>query len=149
MYMHVCLIPYTQKFSPEENLRQFRPRLSLAKIFSTNFFVQWKFFTLRSTNSDQLFFLASTSSSMSLLSFFQVAPRRGLPSRSCRTAIIAISGPNTAVNRITQRAKQSKKRGAYIKLDEKIKIRISKYSSENGISAAARRFSLELAREGR
>ena len=55
----------------------------------------------------------------------------------------AISEAN-AVNRAAQRAKESKKQGAYIKLEEKTKIRISKYSSENGIGAAARRFSLEL-----
>ena len=40
----------------------------------------------------------------------------------------------------------SEKRGTYIKCDEKVKIKIGKYSSENGIHAAARNFSLELGR---
>ena len=42
--------------------------------------------------------------------------------------------------------KGSKKRGMYIKYDEKMKIKMGKYSSENGIHAAVRHFSLELGR---
>ena len=34
-----------------------------------------------------------------------------------------------------------------MKLDEEMKIKIGKYSSENGVSAAARRFSAELGRD--
>ena len=34
--------------------------------------------------------------------------------------------------RVTQRAKENKKPGAHTKLDEKTKIRIGKYLSENG-----------------
>ena len=41
----------------------------------------------------------------------------------------------------------AKKRGSYMKLDEEMKIKIGKYSSENGVSAAARRFSAELGRD--
>ena len=37
-------------------------------------------------------------------------------------------------------------RGTYIKFAEKMKIKTGKYSSENGISAAARHFSMELGR---
>ena len=44
------------------------------------------------------------------------------------TAIITISEANAAANRATQRAKESKKRRPYIKLDEKNTIRIGKYS---------------------
>ena len=80
----------------------------------------------RSNNSDQLFFLVSTSSSMLLLSYFQVAPRRDLldPAGplSSELSLSAISEANAAVNGTAQRAKESKKRGAYIKLDEKTKI---------------------------
>ena len=52
---------------------------------------------------------------------------------SSELLLSAISEANTDVNRAAQRAKESKKWGAYIKLDEKTKIRIGKYSSENGI----------------
>ena len=47
-----------------------------------------------------------------------------------------------AVTRVQQqaKAKETKKREAYIKLDKKMKIGRGKYSSENGISAAARHF---------
>ena len=34
-----------------------------------------------------------------------------------------------------------------MKLDEEMKIKIGKYSSENGVSAAARHFSAELERD--
>lgn len=40
----------------------------------------------------------------------------------------------------------SRKQGAYIKFDKKMKIKIGKYSSKNGISMAARHFSMELGR---
>ena len=62
----------------------------------------------------------------------------------CKTAIIGVPPsrrPTLLSIAAAQRAKETMKRGAYIKLDEKTKIRISKYSSENGIGAAARRFS--------
>ncbi len=36
-------IPYTRKFSPGENFRQFRQCMSLAKFFSANFSARWKF----------------------------------------------------------------------------------------------------------
>ena len=117
------------------------------KFLSARFLSSKKIFTLRSTNtsnSDQLFFLASTSSSMSLLSYFQVAPRRDLVADRYHQSS-TISEANAAVDHAAQRAKETKKRGAYIKLDEKTEIRISTYSSENGIGAAARRLSLELA----
>ena len=55
---------------------------------------------------------------------------------------------NTAVTHVQQQAKagETKKRGAYNKLNKMTKIRIAKYSSKNGISAAARRFLIELGR---
>ena len=40
-----------------------------------------------------------------------------------------------------------KKGGSYMKLDEEMKIKIGKYSSENRVSAAVRRFSAELGRD--
>ena len=53
---------------------------------------------------------------------------------------------NAALIRVQQQAKvkETKKQGAYIKLDKKTKIRIGKYSSKNGISAAARYFLILL-----
>ena len=88
---------------------------------------------------------------MSLLSYFQAAPWRDLLNPagplSSELSPSAISEANAAVNHATQRAKESKKREAYIKLDEKTKIRIGKYSSENGVSVAAKRFSMELWRD--
>ena len=53
---------------------------------------------------------------------------------------------NAALIRVQQqaKAKETKKQGAYIKLDKKTKIRIGKYSSENGISAAVRYFLILL-----
>ena len=58
----------------------------------------------------------------------------------------AITEANAAVTHVQQqaKAKEIKKRGAYIKFDEKTKIRIGKYSSENGISVAARHFSIRI-----
>ena len=41
--VHVYIIPYSRKFSPGENFRLFRPGASWAKIFSVNYFTQWKF----------------------------------------------------------------------------------------------------------
>ena len=85
---------------------------------------------------------------MSLLSYFQVVPRDLLnPVRPLSTELSpsAIMEANIAVTRRMQqqaKAKETKKQGAYIKLDEKMKIRIGKYSNENGISAAVRHFSI-------
>ena len=51
----------------------------------------------------------------------------------------AIAAANAAVNNLQPRGVGAKKRGSYMKLDE-MKIKIGKYSSENGVSAAARHF---------
>ena len=61
----------------------------------------------------------------------------------------AIAAANAAVNNLQQAMPRSvgvKKRGSYMKLEE-MKIKIGKYSSENRVSAAARRFSAELGRD--
>ena len=87
---------------------------------------------------------------MSLLSYFQVVSRDLLDPAgplSSELAPSAIAEANAAVNRVQQQAKAKEtKRGAYIEFDEKAKIRIGKYSSENGISAVARHFLVELGR---
>ena len=84
---------------------------------------------------------------MSLLSYFHVAPRV-LPDPSgplsAELSPPAIAEANAAVNGVQQA--KTKKRGTYIKYDEKMKIKMGKYSSENGIHAAAKHFSLELGR---
>ena len=79
---------------------------------------------------------------MSLLSYFHAAPRV-LPDPagplSSELSPSAIAEANAAVNGVQQaKAKETKKRGTCIKYDEKMKIKIGKYSSENGIHAAAR-----------
>jgi len=69
---------------------------------------------------------------------------------SCELSSPAIAAANAAVNNLQQampRGVGAKKRGSYMKLDEEMKIKIGKYSSENGVSAAARRFSAELGRD--
>ena len=69
---------------------------------------------------------------------------------SCELSSPAIAAANAAVNNLQQpmsRGEGAKKRGSYVKLDEEMKIKIGKYSSENGVSAAARRFSAELGRD--
>ena len=85
---------------------------------------------------------------MSLLSYFQIVQRDLLDPAgplSSELSPSAIAEANTAVNRVQQaKAKETKKRGPYIKFDEKTKIKIGKYSSENGVHAAARHFSMEL-----
>ena len=85
---------------------------------------------------------------MSLLSYFQIVQRDLLDPAgplSSELSPSAIAEANTAVNRVQQaKAKEMKKRGPYIKFDEKTKIKIGKYSSENGVHAAARHFSMEL-----
>ena len=88
-------IPYSRKFLPGENFHLFRPGASWVKIFSANYFTQWKFchteiFTrgcqavLVVPHDHQsavlpgiqnLFFLDLQPSLMSLLSYFHVAPR--------------------------------------------------------------------------
>ena len=87
---------------------------------------------------------------MSLLSYFHVAPRV-LPNPSgplsAELSPSTITEANAAVNGVQQaKTKGSKKRGTYIKYDEKMKIKMGKHSSENGIHAAARHFSFELGR---
>ena len=83
---------------------------------------------------------------MSLLSYFQIVQRDLLDPAgplSSELSPSAIAEANTAVNRVQQaKAKETKKRGPYIKFDEKTKIKIGKYSSENGVHAAARHFSM-------
>ena len=62
---------------------------------------------------------------MLLLSYFQVAPRWDLLDPAGPLSELSpsvISEANAAVNGAAQRAKKSKKRGAYIKLNEKTKI---------------------------
>ena len=130
-----------RNFCQEKIFANFAHACRWRKFFPRIFLSSEKFLTLR---SDQLFFLASTSSSTSLLSYFQVAPWRDLPSPSCRTAIIVISEPNAAVNRAAQRARENKKRGAYIKLDETAKIRLSKYSSAGARMGSARQRGISL-----
>ena len=66
---------------------------------------------------------------------------------SCELSSPAIAAANAAVNNFMSRGEGAKKRGSYVKLDEEMKIKIGKYSSENGVSAAARRFSAELGRD--
>ena len=85
---------------------------------------------------------------MLLLSYFHVAPRV-LPDPSgplsAELSPSAITEANAVVNGVQQaKTKGNKKRGTYIKYDEKMKIKMVKYSSENGIHAAARHFFLEL-----
>ena len=85
---------------------------------------------------------------MSLLTFFQVVPQDLLdpvgPSSS-EVSPSAIAEANASVNRMQHaKAKETKKRGAYITFDEKMKIKIGKYSSENRVSTAARHFLMEL-----
>ena len=87
---------------------------------------------------------------MSLLSYFHIAPRI-LPDPprplSLELSPSAIAEANAAVNGVQQaKTKGTKKRGTYIKYDEKMKIKMGKYSSKNGIHVAARHFSLELGR---
>ena len=66
---------------------------------------------------------------------------------SCELSSPAIAADNAAVNNLLPRGVGAKKRGSYMKLDEEMKIEIGKYSSENGVSTAARRFSAELGRD--
>ena len=71
-------------------------------------------------------------------------------SLSCELSSPTIAAANAVVNNLQQampRGMGAKKRGSYMKLDEEIKIKIGKYSSENGVSAAARRFLAELGRD--
>ena len=83
---------------------------------------------------------------MSIFKYFSTAPRV-LPNLtgplSCELSSPAIAAANAAVNNLQQampRGVRAKKRGSYMKLDEEMKIKIGKYSSENGVSAAARHF---------
>ena len=87
---------------------------------------------------------------MSIPSYFQVVPQHLLdPARPLSTELSpsAIAEANSAVTRVQQqaKAKETKKWGAYIvhqawREDED---QDGKYSSENGISIAARHFSIE------
>ena len=45
--MLTVYIPYSRKFSPEKNFLLFRPGALWAKLFSANYFTQWKFITLK------------------------------------------------------------------------------------------------------
>ena len=68
----------------------------------------------------------------------------------CELSSPAIAAANAAVNNLQQAMPRSvgvKKGGSYMKLDEEMKIKIGKYSSENRVSAAARCFSAELGRD--
>ena len=83
---------------------------------------------------------------MSIFKYFSTAPR-DLPNLtgplSCELSSPAIAAANAAVNILQQampRGMGAKKRGSYTKLDEEMKIKIGNYSSENGVSAAARHF---------
>ena len=87
---------------------------------------------------------------MSLLSYFDIAPQiLPDPARplSSELSSSAIAEANAAVNGVQQaKTKGTKKRGTYVKYDEKMKIKMGKYSSKNGIHAVVRHFSLELGR---
>ena len=90
---------------------------------------------------------------MSIFKYSSTAPR-DLPNPtgplSCELSSSAITAANAALNNLQQAMPRSvgvKKRGSYMKLDEEMKIKIGKYSSENGVSAAARHFSAELERD--
>ena len=90
---------------------------------------------------------------MSIFKYSSTAPR-DLPNPtgplSCELSSPTIAAANAAVNNLQQampRGMGVEKRGSYMKLDEEIKIKIGKYSSKNGISAAARCFSAELGRD--
>ena len=81
---------------------------------------------------------------MSIFKYFSTAPRV-LPNPTgpllCELSSPAIAAANAAVNNLQQampRGVRAKKRGLYMKLDEEMKIKIGKYSRENGVSAAAR-----------
>ena len=66
------------------------------------------------------------------------------PARSCGALINrAVAFCHHCVQQ-QAKAKETKKWGTYIKLDEKTKIRIGKYSSENRMSTAARYLLIEL-----
>ena len=126
VYEIYIIIPYTQKFSPGENVRQFRLCLSLAKIFSAKFLSSEKYFTLRGTNSDQPFFWRPLLARCRYYLIFKLhlgGTYSILQDRYHQSS--AISEVNAAVNRAAQRGKESKKRGACITLDETAKIRIS------------------------
>ena len=62
---------------------------------------------------------------------------------SCDLSSPAIAAANAAVNNL----QQAMPRSVGVKVDEEMKIKIGKYSSENRVSAAARRFSAELGRD--
>ena len=124
----MCMIPYSRKFSPGENFRLFRPGASWAKIFSANYFTQWKFchaeiFT-RTRSLASYMWLPTSSASwstvswysnpiflnlqsclMSLLSYFHVTPRV-LPDPfgplSAELSPSAIAEANAAVNGMQQ-----------------------------------------------
>ena len=88
--------------------------------------------------------LTAVSNSLSLLSRCQSSSISALhlPNPTgplCELSSPAIAAANAAVNNLQPRGVGAKKRGSYMKLDE-IKIKIGKYSSENGVSAAARHF---------
>ena len=74
---------------------------------------------------------------MSIFKYFSTAPR-DLPNPMGPLCELS-SSANAAVNNLQPRGVGAKKRGSYMKLDE-MKIKIGKYSSENGVSAAARHF---------
>ena len=78
---------------------------------------------------------------MSIFKYFSTAPR-DLPNPtgplSCELSSPAIAAAND-LQQAMPRGVGAKKRGSYMKLDE-MKIKIGKYSSENGVSAAARHF---------
>ena len=83
---------------------------------------------------------------MSIFKYFSTAPQ-DLPNPtgplSCELLSPAIAAANAAVNNLQQampRGVGVKKRGSYMKLDEEMKIKIGNYSSENGVSAAARHY---------
>ena len=59
---------------------------------------------------------------------------------SCELSSPVIAAANAALNNLQQampRGMGVKKRGSYMKLDKEMKIKIGKYSSENGVSADA------------
>ena len=73
---------------------------------------------------------------MSLLFYFHVAPQvlsDPAGPLSAELSPSTIAEANTAVNSVWQaKTKGGKKRGTYIKYDEKMKIKMGKYSSEMG-----------------
>ena len=83
---------------------------------------------------------------MSIFKYFSTATR-DLPNSTgpllCEVSSLAIAVANAAVINLQQampRGVGVKKRGSYMKLDVEMKIKIGNYSSENGVSAAARHF---------